>query len=100
MQFSNRELSEVIDCLDKVMDTYSETHLNELISLSGVYYYLSEDEDILLKTNIFENETLEEEDFPDFAYLLYLYDVEKHPEHLAAIQSRPDIFIELRTWHD
>jgi hypothetical protein len=96
-QFTENELADLIDCISKIMYANAGyVPIDEMENSKGGFYYLSEDKCILLKTNIFEKETLEEEEFSNFAYLLYLYDVDKHPDYLAAIETRPDIFIELR----
>ncbi|WP_147274709.1 hypothetical protein [Phyllobacterium bourgognense] len=97
-QISENELADLIDAISKIMyDNAGYVRISEMENSDGFVYYLSEDECILLKTNMFGRETLEEEEYPDFAYLLYLYNVDKHPEYLAAIETRPDIFVKLRT---
>ena len=97
-QFTDNGLDDLIDAVCKIMyRNAGYVGMNVMENPKGFIYYISDDESVLLKTNIFGQETLEEEAFPDFAYLLYLYDVGKHPQYLAAIETRPDIFVKLRT---
>ncbi|MEP7456985.1 hypothetical protein [Phyllobacterium sp. SB3] len=65
----------------------------------GDYFSTTPDEEIVyLHTNeLIDDDELLEQDFPEYAYLLYIDDIENNPEYVAAIEARSDVFVKLRT---
>lgn len=65
----------------------------------GDYFSTTPDDEIVyLHTNeLIDDDELLEQDFPEYAYLLYIDDIENNPEYVAAIEARSDVFVKLRT---
>lgn len=96
-----KEYVENSQILDDTANILEEMLGEELEAREGYHrgdYYCSKRPELelyLLINFLFEDERIEP-DFPDYQCLLYLHGADKHPEELAIIETRPDIFVRLQ----
>ncbi|EJN01403.1 hypothetical protein PMI41_03485 [Phyllobacterium sp. YR531] len=90
------EMYNLSETINKILNINLEC--NDSITY-GDYFADSPDKEIIyLHINeLINDEELLEQDFPEYAYLLYINEVEEYPEYVAAIEARSDIFVKLRT---